>query len=323
MKFVLGVLLVSSLLLNNIEASVPKCSDCEVFATGKDGTLWGWEDDSFCRLSSKCSSSSGSSKTKTTAKLTTTVIKKTTSIKKDDPSKTSSSEKATTKPSSSDSSSASSSDATTTESNPNYSSSGTVAISATSMSVSNDGNHETCKGCNVAATGGDGSLWGWEDNATCIIDTEACKITTPNDANKTNSATTTAERGSDGILICSTCEYTRIDEDTTTWNKENGEDCRVIGSRCGFNKTPHPWCSGCVVTGTGGDGALYGWENNASCLINEIDCGLVKKPGTNNTSKVNAGNSKVEVESAANAQYFINAYYIIVTLATLLIARGF
>lgn len=329
MKCVLGLLLVSSLLLNNIEASIPKCSDCTVFATGKDGTLWGWEDDSFCKLSSKCSSSEGSS-ISTTKTRTTTVIKKTTTVKKE--SSTTKTYASTTK--ASDATTAAATSAAPAPSVVNTSSSEaaastTAASSATSASTTSTGDKKKdaagniiCTGCSVTGTGGDGSFWGWEDNASCIIDNDACKLTSSAEPQKTN---TPLQRGSDGVLICSTCEYTRIDDDTTTWNKENGEDCRVIGSRCGFNKTPHPWCGGCVVTGTGGDGALYGWENNASCLINEIECGFIEKPngaataGSATNSTTLSGNSKVEVDSGASSQYLMSAYTIVAALVSLLV----
>ncbi|ORX42538.1 hypothetical protein BCR36DRAFT_587119 [Piromyces finnis] len=316
MKSILGLLLVSSLLLNNVKASIPKCNECSVFATGKDGTLWGWEEDSFCKLPTKCSSSSssnGSATTKTsTIKKTTTVIKKTTTINKNDSSSSSSSSK-TTVPTSSVTAAVASS-ATATSSSTASNAAATTSGNAAANHKKNEAGNYICNGCSVTATGGDGMLWGWEDEESCVIDTVLCKLNTSTTSTAAAAATSSnaPERGSDGILICSTCEYTRIDKDTTTWNKENGEDCRVISSRCGFNKTPHPWCSGCVVTGTGSDGALFGWENSASCLINEITCGFVQN------NKIN-GNSKVETESSAASQYLISIYSIIITVIALLI----
>jgi len=324
MKYILGFLLASSLLFNNVEASIPKCSDCSVYATGKDGTLWGWEDDSFCRLSSSCSSDSKKT-TKKTSKKTTT--KKSTTTKKD----STTTKKATTvvkftttiaPTSSAATSSASSAAASSTVASGTTGATKTVNAAAAANHKKDSSGNLICNNCNVNATGGDGVFWGWEDNATCIIDKEKCKLST----NEPQTSTNKPQRGSDGILICSTCEYTRIDEDKTTWNTENGEECRVIGSRCNFNKTPHPWCSGCVVTATGGDGALYGWENNNSCLINEIDCGLIENSSAaNNTGKVNGkinGNSKVEIESSA-LQAYASIYYIVATLVTIFIVRGF
>ncbi|OUM59629.1 hypothetical protein PIROE2DRAFT_14775 [Piromyces sp. E2] len=136
--------------------------------------------------------------------------------------------------------------------------------------------HLICNQCTVTATGEDkDSFWGWEDDASCIIDKVKCGLSNPTVDKKTNYN----NRGSDGILICSSCVVAETHADTTLWNTENGEKCRVIGSRCNINSTPHGWCSGCVVTATGGDGALYGWENQQSCLINEQSCGMVGPDG--------------------------------------------
>ncbi|ORX83357.1 hypothetical protein BCR32DRAFT_292032 [Anaeromyces robustus] len=315
MKYILGLLLV--LLVNNIEASTPKCSDCTVYATGKDGTSWGWENDSFCKLPSKCYS--------TTTKKSSIVKTKSTYINKKTTTSTKDSDKSTTqKVTTSNKTTVVTSNKSTTikistttdknETTTNVSS--TTVTSTVASPMQTDANGKLiCNECNVESTGGDGSLWGFENEKSCIVDATKCNIKTDTTNQAANNTTTTTkqERGKDGILICSTCEYTRIDDDTTTWNTENGEDCRVIGSRCGFNKTPHPWCSGCVVTATGEDGALYGWESQASCLINEIDCGFVDKKN----------NSHVETESSAIAERYVNLYYVIATLLTLFIVRGF
>ncbi|KAG4102922.1 hypothetical protein H8356DRAFT_1648094 [Neocallimastix lanati (nom. inval.)] len=373
MKIAFCSLFITSLLLSNIKASsINKCSDCNVYATGKDGTLWGWEDGSFCKLSSSCSETK-----KTTSKKTTTIHKKTST------NSISSSKKSTTKKSSTTSKNTTSSTknestSITTSSSKNESTSITTSSSkneSTSITTSSATltEHETdangnlvCNGCVVTSTGGDNSLWGYEDEKSCIIDQIKCKDKMEEiKNNKTNSkaesnhkkdsignlicneckVTATGndgsywgwedeascivdnvkcnlspqkteqkvlERGPDGILICSTCEYTRIDPDTTTWNTENGEDCRVIGSRCGINTTPHPWCSGCVVTGTGNDGALYGWENNASCLINEVSCGIVSNY-----------NKYGQVTSDGTTQQKMTFLYgIIASLVTVFIVRG-
>jgi len=291
MKFIFGFLLASSLLLKNVEATIPKCSDCNIFATGKDGSLWGWENDSFCGIPSSCSSSNSSneSDSKTIKSIKSTVTSTTTKASKATSTGTATHEKddkgnvicngCTVTGTGGDDSLWGWEDEASciisktkcegkleeVKTSTNSTSSATHAKDASGNSI--------CNECTVTGTGGDGSFWGWEDEASCIIDNVKCKLTPAKSEQKA------LERGPDGILICSTCEYIRIDPDTTTWNTENGEDCRVIGSRCGINTTPHPWCSGCVVTGTGNDGALYGWENNNSCLINEITCGIVDSHG--------------------------------------------
>jgi len=318
MKYILGLLLIL-LVNNNIEASIPKCSDCTVYATGKDGTSWGWENDSFCRLPSKCNSKTTTKKSSLVKTKSTIINKKTTTTSTKEKDKSTTEKVTSTKKHTSITSKKTSTTEVTSEKKESTTKvSSTTVTSTVASPMQTDANGKLiCNGCTVESTGGDGALWGWENEKSCIIDNAKCNITS--DTKQVTNSTTTnnttkQERGKDGILICSTCEYTRIEEDTTTWNKENGEDCRVIGSRCGFNKTPHPWCSGCVVTATGEDGALYGWESQASCLINEIDCGFVDKK--NNSHVV------TESSSAINEKY-IGLYYVISTLLTLFIIRGF
>jgi len=345
MKFIqaLGLLLASSLIVSNVEAATfPKCSECSVFATGKDGSLWGWENESFCKIPKKCITKATTTKVKTTTKKTKKVT--TTITSKVAATNTATSKKA---------------EATSKVAN-------TAAATATAnpSAASTSGPHQTnaqgqivCNGCTVTGTGGDKSLWGWEDEKSCIIDQAKCqgKLTDGNKSSESNQPNATAvanhkkdasgnlicnectvtatggdqvslwgyeddascvidkvkcklqdptstqeqkpvNRGKDGILICSSCVATETHADTTLWNFENGEKCRVIGSRCNINTTPHSWCSGCVVTGTGDDGALYGWENLQSCLINEQRCGWVDaqgKPKLNNEDNNNQVNTSL------------------------------
>ncbi|KAL6590479.1 hypothetical protein U3516DRAFT_920371 [Neocallimastix sp. 'constans'] len=294
MKFTFGLLLVSSLLLKNVKSTIPECTDCDTFATGKDGSLWGWENDSFCKIPSSCSSSSKNSNESDSKTEKSKVTSATTTTKSSVKAKATSTGAATHEKDENGNVICNGCTVTGTGGNDSlwgWEDEASCIISKTKCegkleevktpsNSTSSATHEKdasgnliCNECNVTSTGGDGSYWGWEDEASCIIDNVKCKLSPPKTEMKA------LERGPDGILICSTCEYTRVDKDTTTWNTENGEDCRVIGSRCGINTTPHPWCSGCVVTGTGNDGALYGWENNSSCLINEITCGIVDSHG--------------------------------------------
>jgi len=363
MKYIhaLGLLLASSLIASNVEAAIPKCSDCTVFTKGKDGSLWGWENDSFCRISSKCYKTSSKKKTstkKTTKKVTT---KKVTS-------------NVASKVAAGTSKAAATSKAAVTSKAP----ASTTTVQAAPVNTS--GPHQTnaegnmiCNGCTVTSTGGDKSLWGWEDETSCLIDEVKCKSVassapTPsaqalanhkkdnagnlicNECNVTatgndklsfwgwedefscvidkvkcglseptaNTPAGPGSRGKDGILICSTCDVAETHADTTLWNTENGEPCRVIGSRCNINSTPHNWCSGCVVTDTGGDGALYGWENLQSCLINEQACGFCDKFG----KPIKDGNVEEE-ESGALSQKVSVAGMTVASVVALFIANAF
>jgi len=161
-------------------------------------------------------------------------------------------------------------------------------------------NNYICNGCEVTAVGTDNAYWGYENETSCIIDNTKCKLTPP----EIHKTTTPLQRAPDGFLICNTCEYEEIDQGNGTYNNENGEICRVLGSRCGVNISEYPWCSGCYVTSTGRDGALYGWENANSCVINEITCGLVEDKSA----------LYIKVKSAASPKQYINYIFVIVSI---------
>ncbi|ORX54247.1 hypothetical protein BCR36DRAFT_322619 [Piromyces finnis] len=314
MKYIhtLGLLLASTLIVSNVEAAYPKCSDCIVFATGKDGSLWGWENESFCRISKKCYSTT-TKKVKTSTKKTT---KKTTTKKLTTKKLTTKKTKVTAN--------------VATEVAPTT----TIPATIPPAPIKTSGPHQTnargqmiCNACTVTATGGDNSLWGYEDDKSCVIDEVRCNVKSatetappPNDVALANhqkdgsgnlicNGCNVTETGGDqslwgyednasciidrvkckleapkknkddGIPICDTCVALETHSDTTLWNYENGKACRVIGSRCNINSTPYSWCKGCVVTEYGGDGAAFGWENEQSCLVNEQSCGYVDKFG--------------------------------------------
>eukprot|EP00833_Pecoramyces_ruminatium_P006541 jgi/Orpsp1_1/1180573/evm.model.c7180000073956.1 len=130
-----------------------------------------------------------------------------------------------------------------------------------------------CKGCVVTGTGGDGSLWGWEDEKSCEIDKETCgyngntPIETPDD--------TPVDDG-----YCKGCVVTGTGGDGSLWGWEDEKSCRINEKACDGTQTEETpavddgYCKGCVVTGTGGDGSLWGWEDEKSCRINEKTCKL-------------------------------------------------
>jgi len=280
MKIIYYIFLVTFLLFKNIEAIIPQCSDCKVYAISKDDISWGFENDNFCKLSPSClkNSETDSNSIKSTNSTNSTE----TSTHEKDASGNPICHDCVVTGTGGDGSLWGWEDEKSCIVDQMKCKGKVEEFKASTNSTNStaDSTHKKdasgnliCNDCVVTSTGGDGSYWGWEDNDSCKIDNIKCNLSPPKSDQKP------LERGPDGILICSTCEYTRVDPDTTTWNKENGEDCRVIGSRCGINTTPHPWCGGCVVTGTGNDGALYGWENNSSCLINEVTCGIVDTHG--------------------------------------------
>jgi len=204
MKFIFG-LLFASLLLNNIEATkFPKCSGCTVYATGKDGVVWGWEEDNFCKISSsKCGITIR--KSTTIRKSSTTTPKTTTSTK------------------------------TTTTNNSTSSSTSTPSYDA-------NGNIK-CNGCEVTSTKSDKSLWGQENGKSCIIDENKCKekLSEKKDSNEAHkkvdvNSSDKKDTDSNEEIVCTGCQVTSTGKDNTLWGIENGTSCKIDETLC-KNKT--------------------------------------------------------------------------------------
>jgi len=146
-----------------------------------------------------------------------------------------------------------------------------------------------CKGCVVTATGDDGSLWGWEDEKSCIVDEKICKDgeEKPSENNDNNE--------DDGKIYCKGCVVTATGGDNSLWGWEDQKSCQINEKKC-KNKEENPsennddneddgkiYCKGCVVTATGGNNSLWGWENQKSCQINEKKCkNKEENPSENN-----------------------------------------
>jgi len=147
-----------------------------------------------------------------------------------------------------------------------------------------------CEGCVVTGTGGDGSLWGWENEKSCEIDKETCGY---------NAGKPIDNGGNDNSaekIYCKGCDVTATGDDGSLWGWEDEKSCQINEEAC-KNNTDKPadngnntstekiYCKGCEVTATGGDGSLWGWENEKSCQINEEAC--KNKPADNgNTTQV-------------------------------------
>ncbi|KAG4107914.1 glycoside hydrolase [Neocallimastix lanati (nom. inval.)] len=118
-----------------------------------------------------------------------------------------------------------------------------------------------CKGCVVTGTGGDGSLWGWEDNKACRIDVETCKIgqDTPEPTTEPTIEPTvepTPETGCKaealGYKCCSTC-VSILEDENGLWGAENGEWCGITDkciqnyNECWSTQFGYPCCDTCDV----------------------------------------------------------------------------
>ena len=125
-----------------------------------------------------------------------------------------------------------------------------------------DDNYGYCEGCEITATGTDGSKWGWENGKSCRIDLNKCEEdsgTAPN-----------------GYPYCTGCEVTVTTDDGSKWGWENNKSCVIDLNKCGGDSgtapNGYPYCTGCEVTVTTDDGTRWGWENNKSCVINDSKC---------------------------------------------------
>lgn len=141
-----------------------------------------------------------------------------------------------------------------------------------------------CKYCNVTGTGGDGSLWGWEDEASCVVDYAKCQQGSPTTTKKTTTTiktttTTNPQPTQDscwsttlGYQCCNGCNVVYTDNDGK-WGVENNQWCG-ISNNC--NSQPSCWASAlgyqcCSWTNdvvyTDNDGK-WGIENDQWCGIN-------------------------------------------------------
>ncbi|ORX50075.1 glycoside hydrolase [Piromyces finnis] len=165
-----------------------------------------------------------------------------------------------------------------------------------------------CEGCNVTGTGGDGSLWGWENEKACEINVVLCELATGDDGsywgweNGTSCKIDKIACGfiseddniDDSILdnsYCGGCDVTATGDDGSYWGWENGKSCEIDKIACGFiseddniNDTffDTNYCRGCDITATGADGSYWSWENGKSCEIDKVMCGLNKNESIEN-----------------------------------------
>jgi len=87
-----------------------------------------------------------------------------------------------------------------------------------------------CVGCKVTGTGGDLSLWGWENDEACEIDVDKCGDLTPPEGS-----------GPHGSPMCKGCKVTGTGGDKSLWGWENDEACEIDYDKCGLeDKTEKP-----------------------------------------------------------------------------------
>ncbi|ORX78865.1 hypothetical protein BCR32DRAFT_206393 [Anaeromyces robustus] len=117
-----------------------------------------------------------------------------------------------------------------------------------------------CEYCEVGATGGDGSLWGWENEQSCVVVYGHCKEKGSGSNNNNQPKTTTTTKNNNNNQ-----------PKTTTTNKKPAPTSDIAPNG-------YPYCVNCVVTATGGDGSLWGWENEKSCVVDYDYCNKKNEP---------------------------------------------
>eukprot|EP00833_Pecoramyces_ruminatium_P002543 jgi/Orpsp1_1/1176575/evm.model.c7180000058148.1 len=157
------------------------CSSCDATATSSDGSLWGWENNQSCRIDdNKCNNGNNNNSNDSNINYEDSNSNSSSNTSSDSTSSDSTSSDSTS--SDSTSSDSTSSDSTSSDST---SSDSTSSDSTSSDSTSSDTIY--CSSCDVTATGSDGSLWGWENNQSCRINSNQCnnENNNSNDSNPT------------------------------------------------------------------------------------------------------------------------------------------
>ncbi|ORX50076.1 glycoside hydrolase [Piromyces finnis] len=121
-----------------------------------------------------------------------------------------------------------------------------------------------CEGCVVTGTGGDGSLWGWENEKSCEIDIETCGY---NSGTSIDNGNTSTEK-----TYCKGCVVTGTGGDGSLWGWEDEKSCEIDVKKC--ETVDECWsealgykcCSHCVAILEDQDGA-WGSENGEWCGI--------------------------------------------------------
>ncbi len=109
--------------------------------------------------------------------------------------------------------------------------------------------------CSSPASDFDGDGWGWENNASCLVDTaDTPTVTTP-----------------PGIRRCTS---SNSDPDGDGWGWENNASCIVSstpasnpGTTAPINPPTQNQRPLCLSSASDPDGDGYGWENNQTCLV--------------------------------------------------------
>lgn len=112
----------------------------------------------------------------------------------------------------------------------------------------------------------DNDGWGWENNQSCVVDTQAANTSTPDASTLDNTTTTTP-----------TCSSTSIDTDNDGWGWENNQSCIFTTTTTSAAQTPNATgvtqgvasnsATPCSNTASDHDNDGWGWENNQSCKV--------------------------------------------------------
>jgi hypothetical protein len=124
-----------------------------------------------------------------------------------------------------------------------------------------NGNAATHPSCQLAASDPDGDGYGWENNATCIIDSS------------TDTGSTSTDNPGSGAGGLAACIDASSDPDGDGYGWENGTSCRVVATGIRDDDNGSNGLAACTQSGSDPDGDGYGWENGQSCIAAASDGG--------------------------------------------------
>ena len=113
--------------------------------------------------------------------------------------------------------------------------------------------------CLYLASDDDADGWGWENNASCVIGPDSSADTPVEDT--TNYVPVINDTGK---VICQTAA---ADPDGDGYGWENNASCVVPGSSAEVQQPAQTTTPACLSASADLDGDGWGWENGASCLV--------------------------------------------------------
>jgi len=138
--------------------------------------------------------------------------------------------------------------------------------------------------CNDSSSDPDGDGWGWENNASCIVDNNRPPVC--ESANSDPDGDGWGWENNDSCIVDTSDTQNEITEVPDTTSSQDGNDSSGSEEKTNTTVAQHPLCES-ASSDPDGDG--YGWENNSSCIAS---------PNTSSTDTTTADNT--DSSTAAN-----------------------